>query len=200
MVANDFEIKRDDGNPTSYNPDADYSINIPGLPDRVNDGLSDACRRVAKAGTENQCEAMELVNLKTGKSLYSELGEYDQVGGEKFWKFLEGHSNDKFAFVHNHPSTGFLSYVDMQTLASTEQIQVMVSTSNDGLKRIAYGDTKDFRLFDVIYKDEIANIRKRIKDGTLEMANYRNEFQKSIVSNAIRDYANLGFWEVDGRA
>ena len=200
MTANDYIIERDDGITTSYNTKADYSIKIPGLSDQVNTGLSDACRRVAKAGTENQCEAMELINLKTGMSLYSELGEYDQVGGEKFWKFLAGYPNDKFAFVHNHPSTGFLSYIDMQTLVSTEHIQVMVSTSNDGLKRIVYGDNKDFRLLDVIYKDEIANIRKHVKDGTLEMENYRNEFQKLIVSNAIRDYANLGFWEVDGRA
>jgi len=199
MAANDIIIGRDDGKITAYNPKADYSVSIPGLPDAVNNGLSDACRRVAKAGSENRCEAMELVDLKTGKSRFDELGEYDQVGGEKFWNFIEQHPEDRFAFIHNHPSVGFLSYADMQTFTSNEQIQVMVSTSNNGLKRIAYGDTKDTRLLDMIYQNDVNQLRNRIRHGSLEMADYRTEFQKLVVENAVRDYANLGFWEVDGR-
>jgi len=200
MAANDFEIMRGDGKITTYDPKADYSISVPGLSDGVNGGLSDACRRVARAGSENQCEALELVDLKTGKRRYGELGEYDQVGGEEFWSFIEQHPNDKFAFIHSHPTDGFLSSVDMQTFAGNRQIQMMISTSNDGLKRIAYGDSKKLGVFfDVYYENDFSPLRNGLKDGSLEMVDYRFELEKLKIEKSINEFANLGFWEVDGR-
>ena len=199
MEANNFEIRR--GNPkfTKYDPSADYSISIPGLPDEVNGGLSGACCRVAKNGSDNKCEALELIDLTTGIVRYIELGEYDHVGGDEFWQFIRDNPDDIFAFVHNHPTNDFLSSTDMETFVTTEQIQAMISTSNDGLKRIAYGDIKDSRLLVDIFKNKVDNLRKQIKDGMLKAVEYPYELQKLLVENAIRDYSNLGFWEVDGR-
>ena len=37
------------------------------------------------------------------------------------------------------------------------------------------------------------------RSGLLELAGYRHELEKIKVENAIKDFANLGFWEVDGR-
>jgi len=76
MAANDFEIKRENSKFTEYNPKADYSINIPGLSDEVNGGLSDACRGVAENGTKHQAEVLSLVDLGTGEQKYYEVGEY----------------------------------------------------------------------------------------------------------------------------
>jgi len=194
-----FMINRENPNITEYNPNADYSINIPGLSNEVNQGLSNATRCVAEKGSAHQVEAMALVDLTTGSSVYDELGDFDSVGGDEFWEFVERYPNGRFAFVHSHMTDGFLSRDDMQTLSTNAQIQVMIATSNDGLKRIAYGDIKDYRLYDSIYTDDLENLRSRIKRGILEMADYRHEYQKLIVENAIRDFANLGFWEVDGR-
>jgi len=199
MVANDFEIKRENPKFTEYNPKADYSISIPGLPDVVNDGLSDACRRVAEEGSKKQCEILELIDLYTGKQVYYEIGDYDSVGGGKYREFIERNQNGKFAFVHNHPTDGFLSSTDMETFVTTERIQAMISISNDGLKRIAYGDIKDSRLLVDIFSNDVEKVRVKIRNGTLEMVEYKFELQKMLVEKSIENFANLGFWEVDGR-
>ena len=199
MAANDFEIRRENPKYTKFDPYADYSVNISALSDTVNNGLSDACRRVAEDGTKNRCEALSLIDLGTGKQRHYELGDYDSVGGKRFQGFIEKNQNGKFAFVHNHPTDGFLSSVDMQTFISTEQIKIMISTSNDGLKRIVFGDIKDSRFLENIYQVDVNDLRKQIKNGTLEMVEYPYELQKLLVENAIRDYGNFGFWEVDGR-
>ena len=103
-------------------------------------------------------------------------------------------------FVHSHPTNGFLSSVDMQTFAGNPQIHMMISTSNDGLKRIVYGDVKKSGVFfDVYYENRFRPLRSRLKDGTLDMADYQFEFEKLKVEKAINEFANLGFWEVDGR-
>ena len=137
--------------------------------------------------------------METGKQVYYEIGEYEQVGGEKFREFIKRNPNGKFAFVHNHPTDGFLSSVDMQSFISNETIRMMISTSNDGLKRIAFGDVKDSRFLDSIYRYDVEGLRKRIQNGTLEMVDYRYELQKLLVEKSIENFANLGFWEVDGR-
>ena len=67
------------------------------------------------------------------------------------------------------------------------------------LKRIACGDIKDSRLLIDIFGDDVEKLRARIRDGSLEMVEYPYELQKLLVENAIRDFANFGFWEVDGR-
>jgi len=200
MAASDFEIRRENTRLTEYNPKADYAIVIPGLSDQVNGGLSDACRRVAEEGTKNQCEVLELIDLRTGRCRFNELGNYDEVGSRKFWDFIERYSNDRFAFIHSHPTDGFLSSTDMQTFAGNVQIQIMISTSYDGFKRIAYGNVKKPGvLLDLYYENDFKPLRNRLRDGVLEMVDYRFEFEKLKVEIAINEFANLGFWEVDGR-
>jgi len=77
---------------------------------------------------------------------------------------------------------------------------MMVSTSNNGLKRIVYGDNKKSGVFfDIYYENEFRPLRSRLKDGTLEMVDYQFELEKLKVEKAINEFANLGFWEVDGR-
>lgn len=198
-VANCFMINRENPEVTVFDPNADYTITVPGLPDNVNRGLSEANRRVAELGSQTKREAMELIELKTGLSKFNELGDFDSVGGERYLRFIARNPNGRFAFVHSHNTDGFLSATDMQTLASTEQIRVMISTSNDGLKRIACGNVKDYRLLETIYQKDVDILRERIKAGTLEMVDYPSELQKLLVNNAVRDFANLGFWETDGR-
>ena len=200
MVVNDLKIKREDNKFTEYNPESDYTIKIPGLADAANDGLSDACRRVAKDGTNRQCEVLSLVDIETGKQKYYELGDYEQVGGEKFWSFIEDNPNGNFAFVHNHPTDSFLSSIDMQTFAGNTPIKLIIPTSNDGLKRIAHGNIKKPGVFfDVYYENDVKVLRDKLKNGTLDYPEYSFELEKLKVEKAINEFANLGFWEVDGR-
>ena len=198
-TANDFEIKRPDYKFVEYNANADYSVNVPGLPDVVNRGLSDACRNTAEMGSARQCEVLNLVDLTEGKLVYHEIGEFDEIGGKGFWKFIGKNPEGKYAFVHNHLTDGFLSSTDMQTFVGNSQIRVMISTSNNGLKRIAYGDNKRPGIyFDLYYQEDIEKLRNKLKNGIINPADYSFELEKMIVENAIRDYSNLGFWGVDG--
>jgi hypothetical protein len=199
-AAKDYGIHQHGYVRTEFNPKADYSIQISGLSDDVNYGLSDACRNVAEKGSVTGHEALDLVSLTDGKRVYHEIGTDDEVGGDDFWEFLRANPNSRLAFVHNHPTDSFLSSTDLQTFAGNKQIQIMISTSNDGLKRVLYGDTKQegILLYDY-YKNDLDALREKVRKGLIEPADYSSEMEKMLIENAIRDFANLGFWEVDGR-
>jgi hypothetical protein len=200
-AAKDINIQRGNNKITAYNPYADYNINIEGLPDIVNVSLSKSCREVAKIGSENNCEMLHLIDLDTGELSFFEKGANDEVGGKGFWNFISKNENKvkKFAFIHNHPTDGFLSATDMQTFIRNENILCMISTSNDGLKRIAYGNIKTKIKLTDLYKDEIEDLRKKARSGIIDAPDYTFEYEILLVENSIRDFANLGFWEVDGR-
>jgi len=51
-----------------------------------------------------------------------------------------------------------------------------------------------------LFKKELEALRLKLKNGIISMPDYSFKFEKLLVENSIRDYANLGFWEVDGRA
>ncbi|MGI6014349.1 MAG: phage minor head protein [Oscillospiraceae bacterium] len=198
-AASDLNIQRPNNEITSYNKAADYTIDIPGLPDEVNKGLSKACENVAKLGTERNREVLNLVDLSNGKAIFVEIGEEGEVGGFDFWQFIEKHPDGKFAFVHNHPTDGFLSSTDMQTFMSTPEIACMIAVSNDGLKRIAYGNVKTNEMLQLLYDEEVTVLRQKLRNGIIQDTDYTFELEKLLVENAIKDFANLGFWEVDGR-
>lgn len=82
---------------------------------------------------------------------------------------------------------------------STQFCKAMISTSNDGLKRIAYGDQKTDKALYSLYKNEIEELRKEVKSGIIASVDYSFELEKLQVELAIKDFSNLGFWEVDGR-
>ena len=52
----------------------------------------------------------------------------------------------------------------------------------------------------LIYHNDLERLRGQIKNGTLDAVEYPHEQQTLLVRNAIRDFANLGFWDIDGRA
>lgn len=71
-----------------YNPNATYNVNVEGIQKFVNTGLSKACREVAKLGYADKKEHLALVNLRTGKTVYTETGNNMSVGGSGFWHFV----------------------------------------------------------------------------------------------------------------
>jgi len=42
-------------------------------------------------------------------------------------------------------------------------------------------------------------LREKLRIGQLDTADYSFELEKLKVENAIKEFANLGFWGVDGR-
>lgn len=82
---------------------------------------------------------------------------------------------------------------------STPEIACMIAVSNDGLKRIAYGNVKTNEMLQLLYDEEVTALRQKLRNGIIQDTDYTFELEKLLVENAIKDFANLGFWEVDGR-
>ena len=108
--------------PVYFDETNDYSVKFDEFSEKVNKGLSEAIKDVAKKGGEDGCEHMYLVNLKTGKLEYYETnGERDKVGID-FWKYVKEHSDMEYAFVHNHNIISSLSKPDLQTPITCQNI------------------------------------------------------------------------------
>ncbi|MCL2798613.1 MAG: hypothetical protein FWD58_11315 [Firmicutes bacterium] len=114
-----------------FNENATFKVNINGLTAKVNESISNACLEVAKEGDKRSCEFLILVNIKTGEWDYQEKGMENAVGGHDFFDFL-ANTNNKYAFVHNHPSGMTFSFDDLQTFLVIDSIDVMVASGHNG--------------------------------------------------------------------
>lgn len=117
-----------------YNENNNYRIEVSRYSKKINNLFSKAAKNVAENGSKNKYEYMQLVNLSTGElmPLHTDM-EYSSVGGREFWDFIEENKDQKFTFIHNHNTNGYFSETDMQTLLTTDNIQVMIAVRNDGV-------------------------------------------------------------------
>lgn len=179
--------------PVYYDTENDYSINIDTYSKVVNEGLSKAAQSVAELGSKDRCEHMYLVNLNTGNLDFYETNGMPNEVGYKFWKYIDEHKNQKFAFVHNHNTNSSLSETDLNTMLTTEQVPTMIAVTNNSIKYIAERkkmlETTDC---DSLYKEEIDELNKMVKDGTIMVAQRGRRREIIIVDNLIRDYTRKG--------
>ena len=49
------------------------------------------------------------------------------------------------------------------------------------------------------YASDLVVVSKKLRSKTIGILDYKFESEKKQIENAIRDFANYGFWEVDGR-
>ncbi|MDD3253817.1 MAG: phage minor capsid protein [Lachnospiraceae bacterium] len=193
---------RNTGTKVNYNPRNDYSVNLDGYPENVNSGLSKAVNDVAEKGGSDGFEHMHLVNLKTGEVEYYETNRMPNEVGYKFWKHLDEHQENQYAFVHNHNTDSSFSEPDIRTLLSTKEIPIMIAVRNDGVKYIAErsGEARKFGLFDELYPDEINALNQQVRDGIISTAERGKQREIMIVNNLLRDYTKeRGLVEYDGR-
>ena len=184
-----------------FNPKNDYSIKLEGYSEAVNNGLSEACRKVAQMGDLSGTEHLYLVNLETGTLDYYETSEIEDIVGYGFRMELKKNPLNKYAFVHNHNTHGSLSETDMQTLLGESQIQVMVAVTNDGIKYIAESGICLISLFfDDIYPEEIELLNQKLKNGIISVAERTYLREQTIVDNLLHDYSKAGRLVIqDGR-
>lgn len=189
--------------PVNYNEKNDYSINLDGYSRRVNDGLSKAARNVAKLGNEDRCEHMYLVNLNTGKLDYYETnGEPNSVGESNLWKYLKEHSQDNFAFVHNHNTASGFSEPDITTLLKNKNTPIMIAVRNDAVKYVAERDCDVLKgvWFDELYKNELEELNILSRSGKITSEERSVRREQIIVDCLLRDYTKgKGLVEIDGR-
>ncbi len=179
--------------PVYYDSKNDYSINITTYDSNVNRGLSEAIEKVAQLGSNDRCEHMYLVNLKTGKLDYYETNGLPDKVGYKFWDYMEKYPSEEYAFVHNHNTNTSFSEADMRTVLREKQIPVMIATTNDAIKYVA--ERKKFveeQDFDMLYKSDIDKLNKKISDGIMMVAQRGFAREEIIVDNLIRDYTKKG--------
>lgn len=173
-----------------YNPNAKYNVNLNGLSKVVNDGLSNACRKVAEAGYLDGKEHLSMVDLKTGTIVYNETGLSSQVGGGNFWKFISENKNGSFAFVHNHNNPTHFSETDLSTLTSDNCIDMFIISRYDGKIFVleSNGKIKPKSFFDEIYVDEMNELSLKMRNGQIEPVDRARIRETILVNNAIRDF------------
>ena len=185
-----------------YDSDATYAIQLSDYSSAVNEGLATAMRDLAKKGTDDGCEHMYLVNLRTGNRDFYETNEDSGSVGYLFRSYIREHTNEHFAFVHNHNTDSSLSETDLQTLLNIEQVQVMIAVRNDGVVYVAErkGDVLKKGFFDDLYDDDLKVLRDQLKNGTITPAQRTKQRELIIVNNLLRDYTKGGrLIEIDTR-
>lgn len=168
----------------------------------MNSGLSEAIKDVAKKGGNDGYEHMHLVNLKTGQVEYYETNMEENEVGYKFWKHLDDHPNEQYAFVHNHNTDSSFSEADLRTLLTTKEIPMMIATRNDGVKYVAErsGPVLESGWFDDLYDADIRALNQQIRDGIIPASERSLRREMLIVDNLLRDYTKgKRLVEFDGR-
>lgn len=198
-AAHSFELGEIKYKDVYFDENADYSINIPDLPNQVNEVLSKSCENVARQGSASRREYLELVDLDTGKVVYTEKGERDSVGSGGFYEYITKYPDKHLAFIHNHNTETPLSSADMQTFVSCRNIMLMSSVTNNGLKYVVYGDKITNKYLYTYYDDVVKRLTKDIANGRMKNVNFSELRERLVVEKAIDEFANLGAWRLDGR-
>lgn len=198
-AAYSFDIGEFSKKDVYYDENADYSINIPQLSDDINAALSNACKQVAEEGSKDRREHMMLIDLETGKVLYSEIGDSSSVGGTAYEDFLDT-SNSNFALIHNHNRETPISSGDMISFTTTPNMHMMISVSNNGLKFIVYGNKKTKKYLYSLYQEEINKLTMEMKRSNINNISIMSAQEILVVEKSIDEFANLGHWRLDGRA
>ena len=176
-----------------FNPDADYTIHAEGYSDAVNAGLSKASYEVAYAGGQDRKEHLQLIDLETGSKVFEETGDGGSVGGELYREFITEHLHGRYAFVHNHPTDGFLSVGDLQTLFTQPNIEIMAAIRNDGVKYVVKKRKvmPNVAIPDLLYPEDIEELNRQSRSGKIT-AGERTFLRETILtSNMIRDYGEV---------
>jgi len=192
---------RNTGKVLSFNPDADFTINVPGYTPKQLEALSAASLEVARSGGLDGKEHLILVDRDIATLVYRETGDQNTVGGEKFWRFLSDNKDNSFIFVHNHNTDGFFSETDMNTLVNTPNIEAMIAVRLDGVKYFAQkkeGLTPPGVFWDAVFAEELKGLNDLVKNGKITSGE-RARLREEIIVNAILRKYTKGLIELDGR-
>ena len=187
--------------PVYFDESNDYSVRFDEFNEKVNHGLSDALKDVAKKGNADRCEHMYLVNLKTGKLEYYETnGERNKVGID-FWKYVEEHSDAEYAFIHNHNIISSLSESDLITPIVYKNIPLQIATQNDGVKYIAKRTKPYIKGFypDFYYEKELKELNMRSRSGKITPTEREAERERIIIQCMLDEFYEGGVITLDGR-
>lgn len=175
------------------NPNATFKIAVPGYGQKVNDSISSACKETVFRGARDGNEHLILVNLKTGKFAYEEIGERRLVGGKAYYAFLDRNPKERFAFVHNHQDGGPFSENDMTSFLSEKSVEMFVAAGNNGVIYIAYGkkNVPDNYYGLMVSRHDVilAELQQQLRDGKIFIADYVGLAEIKRAEYLIKEYA-----------
>lgn len=187
--------------PVYYDETNDYSINLPGYSEQVNQGLSKAARDVAMKGSKDRCEHMHLIDLKTGEDVFYETNGDPGSVGSAFWKVARENPDKNFAFIHNHNIISSFSETDLETAVTTKNIPVIIAMQNNGVSYAVErtADIPNSYYPDFYFEKELEELNKASRAGKIAPYERAIEREKIIVDGLIRDFFKKGVIKRDGR-
>lgn len=198
--ASQYAKSNDLGKEVYYNKDKNYRIDLPGYSEKINDGLSAAAKEVALEGSETRYEHMRLVNLDTGKIECPYTDELpNQVGGRTLYRYLDSHSENRYAFIHNHNVATELSFPDIELMANNKQISVVAAVRNDGIITLVESNgihTNEYLMLK--YENQIKEFAKKnfgYPVPTENLAEYIEKLEIFIRNLTIKDFSKGGLRE-----
>jgi len=176
--------------PLYFDETNDYSVNIKEYSSEVNKGLSEALKDVARKGSQDRCEHMYLVDLKTGEKVYYETNGETSSVGINFWKFIKEHPESDYAFVHNHNIISSLSETDLMTPITTKNIPVVFGVQNDGVIYYAKKTKNVPKGFwqDDYFSNELKPLNDAVKNGTISMAERNSKREEIIIQSLLKEF------------
>jgi len=178
------------GKKVSYNPKADYRIELSGYSVQVNDSLSKAAKELAKVGSETGYEHGVFVDLSTGK-----IGEYvtdrERDSVKPDYEYLKANPDVNVAFLHNHNEDTELSFPDVGLMANENAINVVAAIRNDGIITLVESNgKKTSEYLPLEYLQDKIRIQKYM---TSEKGYFdTTEVEIELRDIAIKDYAREG--------
>ncbi len=176
--------------PLYFDENVDYTVKVNEFSDKVNKGLSEALKDVAKKGSKDRYEHMYLVDLDTGEKLYYETnGEPSSVGVD-FWKFAEKHTNKKMAFVHNHNIVSSLSETDLMTPITSNNISVVFAVQNDGVIYYAKKTKNVPKGFwaDEYFEENLRTLNVATRNGTISAAERSLKREEIVIRGLLQEF------------
>lgn len=182
------------GEKVYFDENKSYTVNVPEFSDEINTAVSDAAKKVAEVGSKTRYEYASIIDMDTGLEAYFGTSE-DHSGVNSYYNFLRGHKDGKYIMVHNHNIHTGLSLPDIQELEMWENMNVIVSVTNDGYINVAISNgvrTSEYLPFK--YMDD----KKRLRD----MGKNSWEVEREVVQLAAKEFVKgeiLEYGEGDNR-
>lgn len=189
-IKNDAAKSTNTGKKVSYDPKADYKIELPGYSKQVNESMSKAAKELAKAGSDTGYEHGVFVDLSTGEiGKYVTDNERDSVIPD--YRYLKANPSVKVAFLHNHNEDTELSLPDVGLIVNEKGINVVAAVRNDGIITLVESNgKKSSKYLPLEYEEE----KKRIQNQMIVDKGYFDviEGEVKLRDIVIKDYAQEG--------
>lgn len=168
------------GEKVYFDENKSYTVNVPEFSEEINTAVSEAAKKVAEVGSNARYEYASIIDMDTGSEVYFGTSE-DRSSVNSYYNFLRGHKDGKYIMVHNHNTHTGLSLPDIQELEMWENMNVIVSVTNDGYINVAISN--GVRTAEYLYSRY-----EKVRYDLLKSGKSSGEVEKELVKLAVREF------------